>query len=187
MEPRPRHDVEVECCYRATLWKGMPGSRAVLIKICQVKSLSSSLFTRLCSVLTCTSTHPLACVELCLTAALDPPPRCSCIQGGVGLELPIISYAPPPALSRPSPPNPPHPRTCIWLKPGAFEPPGSLRPQFAAGNFVVDQKCVEGQNLLEKLDFSLGTAYGWTGHKPGSGLSDQPRGVLGVFASSDRL
>jgi hypothetical protein len=29
--------------------------------------------------------------------------------------------------------------------------------------------------------------YGWTGQRSGSGLSDRPRGVLGVFASSDRL
>jgi hypothetical protein len=30
-------------------------------------------------------------------------------------------------------------------------------------------------------------AYGWTGQRSGSGFSDRPRGVLGVFASLDRL
>jgi hypothetical protein len=29
--------------------------------------------------------------------------------------------------------------------------------------------------------------YGWIGQQPSSGLLDRPRGVLGVFASSDRL
>jgi hypothetical protein len=29
--------------------------------------------------------------------------------------------------------------------------------------------------------------YCWIGHKPGSGFSDRPRGVLGVFASLDRF
>jgi hypothetical protein len=34
---------------------------------------------------------------------------------------------------------------------------------------------------------SYTTSYCWIGHKPGSGLSDRPRGALRVFASSDRL
>jgi hypothetical protein len=43
------------------------------------------------------------------------------------------------------------------------------------------------QRVLLGKGSSTTAAYCWTGHKPGSGLSDQTPATLGVFASWDRF
>jgi hypothetical protein len=43
------------------------------------------------------------------------------------------------------------------------------------------------KNSSKKIATSSFAYYGWIGQQSGSGFSDRPRGVLGVFASLDRL
>jgi hypothetical protein len=65
--------------------------------------------------------------------------------------------------------------------------------QWARGKEIARRKEItdalkrEQTHLYFRAQSSSQTNYGWTGHKPGSGLSDQTPATLGVFASLDRF